>query len=207
MLQAKNMILRDFKESDIEKRTYWETVETEWQRWDSPWEYEDLSGSEKAKRLVDLLKTIHGWLKHPLPDSAKRERFEIEVRDPEPKYIGWVASYYINEHFTYTQNKTGRCAVGIDIPDQTARGKGYAYQALRLYIDYLFAHGETEIYLHTWSGNERMVYIAEKLGFEECGRKKNLRVVRGREYDWVTFRLNEEKYRTASDQRAVEDLI
>ena len=194
MLQSKNMILRDFKESDIEKRTYWETVETEWQRWDSPWEYEDLTGKEKGERLLDLLKTIHGWLKHPLADSVKRDRFEIEVCDPEPKYIGWVASYYINENFTYTQNKTTRCAVGIDIPDQSARGKGYACQALCIFIDYLLEHGVTEIYTQTWSGNERMVHIAEKLGFEECGRKKNLRVVRGREYDWVTFRLDEEKY-------------
>ena len=188
-LQAKDIILRDFKESDIEKRTYWETVETEWQRWDSPWEYEDLTGSEKAKRFVDLLKMIHGWLRHPLPDSAKRDRFEIEVCGTEPKYIGWVASYYINEHFTFTQSRTERCAIGIDIPDSSARGKGYAGQALSLFMDYLFEHGETDIYIQTWSGNERMIHIAEKLGFEECGRKKNLRVVRGKVYDWVTFRL------------------
>lgn len=31
------VILRDFKESDIEKRIYWDTVETEWQLWDAPW--------------------------------------------------------------------------------------------------------------------------------------------------------------------------
>lgn len=53
---------------------------------------------------------------------------------------------------------------------------------------------ETEIYIQTWSGNERMVHIAEKMGFEECDRKKNFRTVRGRTYDGLTFRLNEQKY-------------
>lgn len=30
MIVAKDIILRDFIESDIEKRIYWEKVETEW---------------------------------------------------------------------------------------------------------------------------------------------------------------------------------
>lgn len=30
MLRTNNIILRDFKESDIDKRIYWETVENEW---------------------------------------------------------------------------------------------------------------------------------------------------------------------------------
>lgn len=43
------IILRDFIETDIEKRVYWETAETEWQKWDAPWEYETLSDEEKKK--------------------------------------------------------------------------------------------------------------------------------------------------------------
>lgn len=43
------VILRDFKEGDIEKRIYWETSETEWQLWDAPWEYENQSDDKKKK--------------------------------------------------------------------------------------------------------------------------------------------------------------
>jgi len=41
------IILRDFMESDIEKRIYWELIETEWQLWDGPWEYENKTEEEK----------------------------------------------------------------------------------------------------------------------------------------------------------------
>ena len=34
-----------------------------------------------------------------------------------------------------------------------------------------------------------------KIGFEECRRKENFRLVRGERYDGLTFRLNEEKFR------------
>lgn len=41
-MELKNnlVVLRDFIESDIENRIYWETTENEWQLWDAPWEYE-----------------------------------------------------------------------------------------------------------------------------------------------------------------------
>lgn len=39
-----------------------------------------------------------------------------------------------------------------------------------------------------------MIYIAEKIGFEEYRRKKEFRLVRGKKYDGQTFRLNMEKF-------------
>ena len=76
-----------------------------------------------------------------------------------------------------------------------ARGKGYAFSALRLFIRYLLGCGETEIYTQTWSGNVRMIGLAEKLGFEEYRRKRDYRTVSGKKYDGLTFRLNLEKFR------------
>ena len=55
------------------------------------------------------------------------------MRGEEPRLIGWVASYHLTEHFVFTKEITDRCAVGIDIPDQSARGNGYSYQALYSY--------------------------------------------------------------------------
>lgn len=194
MLQTNDVVLRDFKASDIEKRVYWETVETEWQMWDAPWEFEGLTGAQKQAHLQDYVRSMHEWAADIMPAEKKRKTFQIDTCGEEPRYIGWVASYYINENHVFTRNVTNRCAVGIDIPDRSARGHGYSYQALCLFIDYLFEQGETEIYIQTWSGNERMVHIAEKMGFEECGRKKGLRMVRGKTYDGLTFRLNLKKY-------------
>lgn len=50
ILMNDKVILRDFKEGDIEKRIYWETSETEWQLWDAPQEYENQS-DDKKKRI------------------------------------------------------------------------------------------------------------------------------------------------------------
>ena len=63
-------------------------------------------------------------------------------------------------------------------------------------VDRLFAWGEPDIYTQTWSGNSRMIHIAETMGFEECCRKVGMRTVRGEAYDGLTFRLNKEKYET-----------
>lgn len=194
MLETKDIILRDFRISDIQKRMEWETIETEWQLWDGPWEFEGLAGAEKKKRLEACLKSFQMWAAHNWMDDEKRKSFQIDIRGEEPRYIGWVSSYYLTENFVFTKEVTSRCAVGIDIPDRSARGCGYAYQALRLFIDYLLNHGEKEIYLQTWSGNLRMIHIAERMGFEECRRKTRIRTVRGMKYDGLTFRLNMQKY-------------
>ena len=53
---------------------------------------------------------------------------------------------------------------------------------------YFINEGFTELYTQTWSGNERMIGLAEKLGFTECCRKPKLRTVRGQQYDGLTFR-------------------
>ena len=126
--------------------------------------------------------------------DEKRRTFQIDVRGEVPECIGWVASYYLTENYIFTKEVTGRCAVGIDFPEQSGRGHGYGYQALILFINYLLDHGEKDLYLQTWSGNVRMIHIAERMGFEECRRKKGIRTVRGEKYDALTFRLNMEKY-------------
>lgn len=63
-----------------------------------------------------------------------------------------------------------------------------------MFIKYLLERGEAPIFTQTWSGNHRMIHVAEKIGFEECRRKKDLRMVRGERYDGLTFKLNVEKF-------------
>lgn len=195
LLTAKDIILRDFIEEDIEKRISWETTETEWQLWDGPWEYEGLTEAEKETNLKKYIEQMHQWVEYykSLPDEQFRRTFQIVTNDAEKRYIGWVNSYQIDSDYNFTK-ADGCRAVGIDIPDLAARGKGYSYQALSSFICYLHSHGEKEIYTQTWSGNERVFHIVERLGFEECCRKKDFRTVRGKKYDGLTFRLNQEKF-------------
>lgn len=188
------IILRDFIESDIEKRILWETVETEWQLWDGPWVYENRSKDKAVADLcfyIEKLKGLAEKFRNLDPDN-KRTSFQICEKENR-NYIGWCNSYRIDN--TFSHNATGDlCAVGIDIPETNTRGKGDGLEALVLFIDYLLSYGETDIYTQTWSGNTRMIHLAEKLGFEEFMRKKGQRLVRGEYYDGLTFCLNLKLY-------------
>lgn len=97
--------MRDFIETDIEKRVYWETAETEWQKWDAPWEYETLSDEEKKKALTAYKETMGGWVKKfsELPGEEKRTGFQIVVA-ATGEYIGWCGSYRID----------GDCSISAD---------------------------------------------------------------------------------------------
>lgn len=189
-LKKGNIILRDLKESDIEKRLYWETEETEWQLWDAPWLYGNKTEEEKQKELIAYENALRNRLVElsKIQNDEKRYDFQICINDAQETYIGWCGSYYIDD--TYTIHKDGtHCTIGICIVEPKHRHKGYATQALQAFIAYLRSHGETDIYVQTWSGNTRMIHLAEKLDFKEINRKKNLRTVKGKQYDGLTFIL------------------
>lgn len=73
--------------------------------------------------------------------------------------------------------------------DPQYRRHGIATAALTGLIDYLKTHGNQRIFTQTWSGNERMVALAQKLGFTEYRREDGIRKVRGSTYDGLTFEL------------------
>jgi len=188
-IKNKKVILRDFIESDIDDFIRWMTVETEWQLWDAPWESEEESTFDEEKYRKDKLE----WLEQKKDENRIRRSFQICISDECRKHIGWCNSYDIDENYNYT-NDDGLCTIGIDIPDLSVRHRGYATTSWKIFIDYLSSNGFEEIYTQTWSGNERVIGLINKIGFEECKRKTGIRTVRGKSYDGLTFKLNREKY-------------
>lgn len=172
---------------DVDDRVYWESEDTEWKLWDGPWDYEGKTQEELGKQLAEKKAVWFSRIER-LPGQDPVLSLEICVDDMEQTHIGWLGAYYIDDACCITEAGE-RLAVGITIVPQTVRRKGYAQSALTLYIRYLFACGVPEVYTQTWSGNVRMIRLAEKLVFSEYMRKKNLRLVRGQRYDGLTFRL------------------
>ena len=190
-IEYKDIILRDMTEADIEDDIRWNTVETDWSNWDAPWEpLPDISDTD-SYRKKELLK---------LAEPKDKIRWGFEIETAEGNHIGTVNSYMINENFEWISVKDIKPGdkafrtVGISICESSFCGKGFGTKALAAFINYYLENGEDEIYCQTWSGNIRMVKCAEKLGFEECRRKKDLRFVRGKHYDGLTFRLSKEKF-------------
>ena len=187
----KDIVLRDYRESDIEDDIRWSTVETEWALWDAPWEMEEELASFNAQKfreeqLEKLKKPRQGF------------RWSLELDTAEGVHIGGVNAYLIDESFQWIPKaEPGRKsfpALGIEINESAYWGKGFGSQALAAYVRYFLDNGREELYLQTWSGNIRMVRCAEKLGFVECSRIAGLRCVRGAVYDGLTFRLDAERF-------------
>jgi RimJ/RimL family protein N-acetyltransferase len=188
-IETNDLVLRDFQESDIADFVRWETVETEWQLWDGPWDYEGLSEAERAEDLVRYVTRMNDWVAAAptLADDALRSRFQVDTK--AGRHIGWVGSYHVDGGYSIVEGP-GMTAVGICVPELVERGHGYSYQALAAFVRYLMDSGERDVLTQTWSGNVRMVHVAERMGFVECCRKRALRLVRGRRYDGLTFRLD-----------------
>ena len=171
-MKNKNIILRYIKEEDINDYIRWTTVETEWNEWDAPWEDDDLS------EFVE-------WRRDNLKETPKIfSRLEIDTIIG--RHIGWVTSYFID-------GIEEKRAVGINIPSINDRRKGYGENALSLFMAYLFNTEET-LYTQTWSGNNSMIKLAEKIGFVEVERNKNKRMVRGEYYDGLSFSISKKDF-------------
>lgn len=171
--------LRDMIESDIEDYVRWFTVDTEWGDWDAPWESFEATPDEERASWTSYFHMVQA-----LPADVVRQKFEIEC---DGVHIGWVSRY---TDLDYMDNPGKLPAIGIDLPERSARGRGAGTEALRQFIAYLHDNDCPAVYTQTWSGNLPMLRVAEKLGFREVCRKVGLREVHGEEYDAITLRLD-----------------
>ena len=174
------IILRDMIESDIEDYVRWFTSKVEWMEYDAPWEgTENLASiEEERKSWTEYYQSIKN-----LPKEEIRWKYEIEYNG---KHVGWVSRYFDLE---YIENVDNIPAIGIDIPETDVYNKGIGTEALKMFMEYLKKAGYEHLYIQTWSGNTRMLHIAEKLGFKEFYKKKNHRTVNGKMYDAITLKF------------------
>lgn len=175
--------LRNVVTEDIERYIRWNTEEIEWQRWDAPWEKKE-NDPEKLRQLIVRI------LDRPKPEIWMR----LQLCLADGQHLGAVSTYCINGDEQFR-------AVGIFIPEKEYWGQGIGYEALSIWIAYLFAvTGNDSLYCETWSGNTRMVRLAEKCGFKEIQRKKNSREVRGQLYDGLRFVLDRPTFLTERNE-------
>ena len=185
----KDILLRDMIESDIEDWIRWETVETEWMDWDAPDEpCEPIDEGEYRADLLEFVSTPR--------EPGFRSFFEVAAADG--RHIGRINSYALDQALEWVrwpeEGLPERIAIGIDICDSGVWGRGLGTKAIAAVILYFRENGIREIYTQTWSGNLRMIRVAEKLGFSECRRTASDRYIRGETYDSLTFRLDLDRF-------------
>jgi RimJ/RimL family protein N-acetyltransferase len=116
-------------------------------------------------------------------------RMVIETRRGAP--IGTVSRYWVDVRTEWLE-------VGIGIYNGRLWGRGYGREAFALWIDYLFeAMDLRRIGLRTWSGNERMMRLARRLGFKQEATFREAYATRTRLYDRVAFGLLRREWKRA----------
>ena len=182
------IVLRDYRLSDVEDEVRWTNTDTAWFYADTPWmTMEPVDPGELREDMRHIISE--------LSEDAIRWRFEIEA---DGRHIGMVSSYFLDENFEPTpwesidqsknaeENRSVR-GLGIEICETDFWGRGIGGKALTACMEYYRGLGERRFLLETWSGNVRMLGCARKLGFVEVKRQKGAYVVDGKAYDGLTL--------------------
>ncbi|CAM5202460.1 N-acetyltransferase OS=Lysinibacillus sphaericus OX=1421 GN=LS41612_10485 PE=4 SV=1 [Lysinibacillus sphaericus] len=97
----------------------------------------------------------------------------------DEQFIGVVGAYWVDKNTNWLET-------GIVTYDTAYWNGGYGSEAYRLWIDYLFENTPLHrLGMSTWSGNERMIRVAEKLGMQLEARIRDARIVDGKYYDAI----------------------
>lgn len=180
-LIGNKLILRDWKIDDIAVYAKWQLGEQEWKKWDGP--YYQTSDEASLERLKALEAKI-------LANNFANPRNSLVIADlKNDLLIGTVNAYWISE-------ETNWLAAGIVIFDPQYWSHGYGREALSLWINNLFTERSNlkRLDLQTWSGNERMMNLAAKMGFKLEGRFRQARIVNGQYFDAIQFGILREEW-------------
>jgi len=158
IVSSNAVILRDALAADVKSYVRWMN-QGEWQQYDAPWEIEYLSRDEHEVRKMFSERYMRNL-------SSPRSRAIIATREHKP--LGWV-NRYVEERFP------DAWFIGIDICEDDYLNKGIGTEALKLWVDYLFAKSNIHrIGLATYSFNPRMIRVAEKLRFRHEGADREI---------------------------------
>ena len=186
-LIGSKVILRDFIFDDLEQFKFWNTGNKKWMEFDGPY-YPKMTKAELENRITiikDQIK-LNSW-------SEPRYRLVIAHKESN-KFLGTISWYWQSK-------ETNWKSIGIVICDEKAWGKAIGFDALSLWIDYLFKQDETlaRLDLRTWSGNAGMIKLAQKLGFSLEATFRKARVVKGEFYDSIGMGILREEWAELND--------
>ena len=191
-LRFRNIVLRDFKAGDEEDMVRWMTVQTEWHDHDSPWLAErDFKAFDPEK----YRSMAREYLQRP---RRFGERSVLQIEDEMTgRHIGFVSAYYIGKQDEPLPagELSYRIALGIDICEPAFRGEQRGTNALLAFVQYIFCHNWPVVFLQTWTGNRRMMHVAEKMGFRRFRVKKGVYTKEGVEYDNITYYLEAKTFK------------
>ncbi|ANU13011.1 GNAT family N-acetyltransferase [Planococcus halocryophilus] len=177
-LAGRKMTLTNATEELMDELYYWrfEDPQQEAKRWNGPYIPEVwLSQDHHRKKWLEEKDISFG-----VPASL--------VITADGKAIGYVGAYWVDENTNWLET-------GVVIYDTNYWNGGYGSEAYRMWIDFLFANTDLHrLGMSTWSGNERMMTVAKRLGMTEEARIRKARIVNGQLYDAIKMGILREEW-------------
>ncbi|WDV46388.1 GNAT family protein [Clostridiaceae bacterium M8S5] len=182
MTVDKKIILRNFKVEDIDD--YYDLMHPsrEYHKFNGPY-YKKANEEELREYLEKMRKKLTN------NDNSIHEKKKIIADKNTDEIIGEVSWYWKSEETFWME-------IGIVVFNENYWGKGIGYQALPIWIDELFDRYKkiVRLGLTTWSGNKRMMKLAQKIGFKCEAVYRNARIVKGKYYDSVSYGVLREEW-------------
>ncbi|WLR59937.1 GNAT family N-acetyltransferase [Guptibacillus hwajinpoensis] len=168
-IEKKKVTLREATWEDISTLYYWKYEEKnqEAKKWNGPYIIEKKISKVEYKKEWEQQREISLGV----PDTL--------VIEADNKVIGTVGSYWVDKFTDWLET-------GIVIYDPSYWSGGYGSEAYREWIHFLFRSTKLHrLGMSTWSGNERMIKVARKVGMKEEARIRDARIVEGVYYDAI----------------------
>lgn len=152
-------------------------------------EFHKYNGPYFKKDTVEELRAAISKIRDFLSEGNLLERKKMIVNSVTDELIGEVSWYWKSEETNWLE-------IGIVIFNEKYWGCGIGFDAMIKWINYVFNQKKdiVRIGLTTWSGNERMMKLSEKLGFKCEAKYRNARIVDGKYYDSVSYGLLREEW-------------
>jgi RimJ/RimL family protein N-acetyltransferase len=174
--------LRDWSLDDLDAYADWMRPGHRWQELDGPY-YKHKTEAEIPGHVDTVRERI-------IAGDIPEIRTHLIIAEPgSNRLLGMVSRYWISY-------ETNWLAAGIVVYDPAQWGKGYGFDALGLWTDYLFSRIPqiARLDLQTWSGNVGMMRLADKLGYQLEGRFRKARIVKGQFYDALGYGILREEW-------------
>ncbi|MGK7222721.1 GNAT family N-acetyltransferase [Kocuria flava] len=195
-IDGERVRLRDWTEADLAAYESWivppeDGGEHAWQRTDGPF-YPNFT-AESAQRWLTVLR---GHVEQADWPDPRETMVVADARDD--RFIGQVSWYWTEKPTEDPGTGTHLLplrSLGITIYSPEHWRGGWGTEALRLWIDHLFARSDSHrLDLETWTGNQGMCRVARKLGLTEEARFRRARKVAGQFHDRLFFGVLREEW-------------
>jgi len=176
----------------VTDRAHWDRWQTqgEWRSLDAPWaqtppeeKKEKESGKKESNTQDDPAPKPQASIQD---DEVPKRRAVIATLDDKP--LGWVNRYG-------GKKNPSVWFVGISIAEDGYLNRGFGSEALKLWVNHLFANSEYhKLCLDTWSFNPRMMRVAEKVGFVAEGFQREMQFWQGEWLDFMHYGMLREEW-------------